>query len=65
MYLKLFIPQLLPADAGRCLFLDVDMIINADITELYHMDLSGKIIAAAEDMPDCVYIKKRGNLLNI
>lgn len=59
MYLKLLMPQLLPADTERCLFLDVDMIINADITKLYHIDLAGNVIAAAEDMPDCIRIKER------
>lgn len=38
-------------------FLDVDMIINEDITELYHINLANNIIAAAEDIPDCVHIK--------
>lgn len=59
MYIKLLIPQLLPSDADRCLFLDVDMIINADITPLYNIDLNGRIIAAAEDMPDCTKYKQR------
>ena len=59
MYLKLLMPQLLPTNIERCLFLDVDIIINADITELYHIDLVDNIIAAAEDIPDCIYIKKR------
>lgn len=57
MYLKLLMPQLLPTNIERCLFLDVDIIINADITELYHIDLVDNIIAAAEDIPDCIYIK--------
>ena len=59
MYMKLLIPQLLPSDTERCLFLDVDMIINEDITELYHINLANNIIAATEDIPDCVHIKKR------
>lgn len=59
MYLKLRMPQLLPADVERCLFLDVDMVVNDDISLLYDVDLDGAVIAAAEDMPDCVEIKKR------
>lgn len=58
MYFKLLIPQLLPSDANRCLFLDVDMIINADINPLYNIDLNGAIIAAAEDIPDCIKYKQ-------
>ena len=59
MYFKLLIPQLLPATEDRCLFLDVDMIVHDDITTLYHWDLLGNVIAAAEDMPDCVVFKPR------
>lgn len=59
MYLKLLIPQLLPSDADRCLFLDVDMIINTDIAPLYNIDLNDAIIAAAEDIPDCIKIKEK------
>ena len=62
MYYKLFIPVILPSVCGRCLFLDVDMIINDDIEPLYKWDVQGSIIAAAEDMPDCVKIKERLNM---
>ena len=59
MYYKLFIPIVLPENIERCLFLDVDMIINDDIEELYQWNLGNNVIAAAEDMPDCIEIKKR------
>lgn len=59
MYLKLLIPQILPSNADRCLFLDVDMIVNADIAPLYNIDLKNAVIAAAEDMPDCIKYKQR------
>lgn len=49
MYLKLLIPQKLPADIERFLFLDVDIIINHDIEELYHTDLNGFTFAACDD----------------
>lgn len=49
MYLKLLIPQKLPQDVERFLFLDVDMVINHDIDELYHTDLQGNIVAACDD----------------
>ena len=62
MYYKLFMPVMLPPQCDRCLFLDVDMIINDDIAPLYNWGLNGSIIAAAEDIPDCVEIKKRLNL---
>ena len=59
MYLKLLIPQILSDHINRCLFLDVDMIINTDINPLYNFDLGNSVIAAAEDMPDCIKIKAR------
>ena len=59
MYYKLYIPTILPQEAERCLFLDVDMVINADIAELYNIELSDNVIAAAEDIPDCILHKQR------
>lgn len=59
MYFKLFMPYVLPKSENRCLFLDVDMIINADINELYNTNLHGKAFAAAEDIPDCIIHKQR------
>ena len=59
MYFKLLIPQLLPSTEKRCLFLDVDMVVHDDITSLYEWNLGDKVIAAAEDMSDCVAFKPR------
>ncbi|MCW3786659.1 glycosyltransferase family 8 protein [Plebeiibacterium sediminum] len=63
MYLKLYMPNVLPDDEDRCLFLDVDMIINADIAPLYNIDLNGHVLAAAEDIPDCMDYKPRLGLI--
>ena len=49
MYLKLLIPQKLPLDVERFLFLDVDMVINHTIDELYETDMKGNIVAACDD----------------
>lgn len=62
IYLKLFMPILLPPKVERCLFLDVDLIVNSDISDLYNYDLDDKIIAATEDIPDCINHKQRLNL---
>ncbi|CAK7071632.1 MAG: General stress protein A [Bacteroides rodentium] len=49
MYLKLFMPRFLGENVHRLLFLDVDMVINADIAPLYNIELKDNIIAGAED----------------
>lgn len=49
MYLKLLIPQKLPIYVNRFLFLDVDLVINHDIEELYNTDLNGFTFAACDD----------------
>lgn len=59
MYAKLLTPHFLPVDIKRYLFLDVDLVVNAEIEELYNFELEGAIIAACEDIPDCVVHKKR------
>lgn len=59
MYLKLLTPEYLPKEINKYLFLDVDMVINADINPLYNYELNNNIIAACEDIPDCILHKKR------
>ncbi|MGN0036618.1 MAG: glycosyltransferase family 8 protein [Bacteroidaceae bacterium] len=49
MYLKLVIPQVLPEEVNRFLFLDVDLVVNHDISGLYDTDLQGGIVAACDD----------------
>lgn len=49
MYLKLLLPQNLPTDVERLIFLDVDLVINHDISELYHTNLEGYTLAACDD----------------
>lgn len=51
MYLKILIPQYLPEDVNRFLFLDVDMIVNADIQPLYEVmeRTNSYVIYACED----------------
>lgn len=45
-YYRLEIQDLLPEDTERALYLDSDMIVCGDISELYHTDFEGKHIAA-------------------
>lgn len=59
MYLKLFMPLLLPVTIDRALFLDVDIVINSNIMNLYEMDLTKCVIAAAEDWKYSIIHKDR------
>lgn len=50
VYFRLFLPDLLPMDAERLLYLDSDMIVNRSLRELYHIDLDGKLLAGCRDL---------------
>lgn len=47
VYARLFLPDILPADIGRVVYLDCDMLVRCAIEELATLDLEGKPIAAA------------------
>jgi len=49
VYMKLFIPYLLPKTVEKAIFLDVDMIVLNDISELWKTDLQGNVIGAVTD----------------
>lgn len=62
MYLKLFIHELLPEDIDKCLFLDVDIIINSPLSELYNINLNNCCIAGCEDNINSMEIKQNLHL---
>lgn len=47
---RLMLPEMLPDTLDRVLMLDVDLVINKDVTELYNTDFEGKVLAAAPNM---------------
>ena len=47
-YFRFLIQQILP-DYDKVLYLDCDLIVNADIAELYRTDVEGYLLAAARD----------------
>jgi lipopolysaccharide biosynthesis glycosyltransferase len=49
-YFRLFIPEVLKS-YSKVLYLDSDLIVNADLRELYNTDLAGYILGACRD-PD-------------
>ena len=48
-YLRLFMPQLLPPELDRVLFLDADLLIQKDLSELWQTELGDAPIAAIND----------------
>lgn len=50
MYYRLLLPELWGDEIDRILYLDIDMIVNKDISEFYFMELGTYDFAAAKDM---------------
>ena len=48
-YLRLLIPQLLPQDVKKTIYLDTDLIVLTDIQELWDINLEGKPVGAIPD----------------
>ena len=49
VYARMLLPQLLPAEVERVIYLDCDMMVRAAIEELYGMDLGGQPLGAVRD----------------
>ncbi len=49
IYYRLLVGTLLPSTVDRLLYLDVDMIVQQPIEELYETDMQGMTLAAADD----------------
>lgn len=49
-YYRLFLMELLPQEVDRILYIDVDIIINKSLSELYHVDFDGLELIACADM---------------
>lgn len=47
---RLFLPQLIPSDVSKVLYLDTDTIITGSITDLFNLDLCGYSIAGCLDI---------------
>ena len=49
MYYRLMLPDILPDDVERILYLDIDMIVNKDISDFYELDFGDKLLAVSRD----------------
>ena len=50
-YYRLFAPVLLPKDIDRFLYLDCDIIVDGDVSDIYFSDLDGISALVADDIP--------------
>ncbi|MFP5040551.1 glycosyltransferase family 8 protein [Parasediminibacterium sp. JCM 36343] len=64
IYMRLFIPYFIPHDIEKVLYLDVDMIVQADITTIFETDLDNHIVAAVLDPRIITFDNSWGGVLN-
>ena len=51
---RLELPEILPEEIDRILYLDADMIVQKSLEALYNMDFEGNELIAAKDIPSVV-----------
>ena len=51
---RLLIPQLLPPEFDKVIYLDSDIVVNLDVTELWQIDLERKVFATVPEICNCV-----------
>lgn len=51
-YFRLALPSLLPSDMDRILYLDIDIVVDGDLSELYNTPFNGHYLVAASHKPD-------------
>ncbi len=64
IYMRLFIPYFIPKEVDKVLYLDVDMIVQSDITTIFEQDLGDKLIAAVLDPRIITFDNSWGGILN-
>ncbi|XP_058077866.1 probable galacturonosyltransferase-like 4 [Magnolia sinica] len=47
-YARIYLADLIPADVGRIIYLDSDIVVVDDIRKLWEVDLDGKVVGAPE-----------------
>jgi len=50
-YLRLIIPELLPSTIGKAIYLDCDVLVDADLAELWRADLGDRYFLAFKERP--------------
>ena len=64
-YFRWLIPFFLPVEIKKAIYLDVDMIVNHDISELWDIDISDEyFLAVPEQGKDCMYVSSPQGLVD-
>lgn len=64
IYMRLFIPQFIPKEIDKTLYLDVDMIVEEDISKLFDVELEHYALAAVQDQRVLQFDNYWGGILN-
>ena len=48
-YYRILIPRVLPTEVRRAIYLDSDLLVRADLSQLWNHDLAGQSVLAAQD----------------
>lgn len=57
-FYRLLIPDLLPKDVKRCLYLDGDILVTKDISDFYFESFDDKALIACEDIGEILFFSK-------
>ncbi|MFA5088634.1 MAG: glycosyltransferase [Candidatus Omnitrophota bacterium] len=50
IYFRIYLPELLPAQIEKAIYLDSDLLIQGDLGELWDMDMEGKAVSAVPNL---------------
>lgn len=64
IYMRLFIPYFIATEIETVLYLDVDMIVQKDVSTLFNIDLSHHVVAAVLDPRIITFNNSWGGVLN-
>ena len=64
IYMRLFIPYFIAEEIEKVLYLDVDMIVQKDVSTLFNIDLQNHVVAAVLDPRIITFNNSWGGVLN-
>lgn len=60
---RIFLPEILPADVKKILYLDADTVVNGSLKDIFELSMDGKSIAAVHDL--IPFAKQRADSLKL